>query len=137
MITFEIPGKPQPKQRARTVTGHSYTPERTVLYENWVRLCYGDRPKLTGPVVATIMLLYEVPKSYSGARRKRCLAGEEYPTGKHLGDVDNVAKSILDSLNGIAYHDDSQIVRLRIAKLYAKESKAIVALTEAKDEENG
>lgn len=137
MITFEIPGKPQPKQRARTVAGHSYTPAQTALYENWVRLCYGERPKLNGPVAADITLFYDVPKSYSNKRRERCLGLLEYPTGKHLGDVDNVAKSILDSLNGIAYDDDSQIVRLRIAKLYAKESKAIVALTEAKDEEDG
>ena len=34
-----IPGKPQGKARARTCkTGHSYTPENTVLYENLIKL---------------------------------------------------------------------------------------------------
>jgi Holliday junction resolvase RusA-like endonuclease len=29
------------------------------------------------------------------------------------GDIDNLAKSVLDALNGVAYHDDSQVVWLQ------------------------
>jgi len=29
------------------------------------------------------------------------------------GDIDNLAKSVLDALNGVAYHDDSQVVFLQ------------------------
>ena len=35
-------------------------------------------------------------------------------------DTDNIAKSILDSLNGIAYKDDKQVVDLRVRKQYAE-----------------
>ncbi len=31
-------------------------------------------------------------------------------------DVDNVAKSVLDGLNGIAYEDDDQVVELLVRK---------------------
>jgi Holliday junction resolvase RusA-like endonuclease len=33
-------------------------------------------------------------------------------------DSDNLGKAILDSLNGIAYHDDSQVYSLQIEKWY-------------------
>jgi Holliday junction resolvase RusA-like endonuclease len=39
-----------------------------------------------------------------------------YPTIKP--DTDNIAKSILDSLNGIAYKDDKQVVKLTVEKRY-------------------
>jgi Holliday junction resolvase RusA-like endonuclease len=39
-----------------------------------------------------------------------------YPTIKP--DTDNIAKSILDSLNGIAYKDDKQAVKLTVEKRY-------------------
>ena len=33
-------------------------------------------------------------------------------------DTDNIAKAILDALNGLAYYDDAQIVELTVAKRY-------------------
>ena len=43
--------------------------------------------------------------------------GKLLPTKKP--DVDNVAKSVLDALNGVAWLDDSQVVRLEISKSYS------------------
>lgn len=45
-------------------------------------------------------------------------------------DSDNIAKIICDSLNGIAYHDDSQIVELYICKSYSENPKVIVTIAE-------
>ena len=45
------------------------------------------------------------------------LENEISPTIKP--DTDNIAKSILDSLNGIAYKDDKQVIRLIVEKWYA------------------
>ena len=36
------------------------------------------------------------------------------------GDVDNLAKSILDGLNGVLYLDDKQIVDLHIRRCYGE-----------------
>jgi Holliday junction resolvase RusA-like endonuclease len=33
-------------------------------------------------------------------------------------DVDNLAKAILDALNGVAYEDDSQVYSLEVQKWY-------------------
>ena len=53
---------------------------------------------------------------------------EEYPLKKP--DVDNVAKIILDALNGIAYRDDKQVVELYVKKSYAGESGVGVTISE-------
>lgn len=43
---------------------------------------------------------------------------------------DNIAKAILDSLNGLAYKDDSQVTELIVLKEYGTENKIYVELEE-------
>jgi crossover junction endodeoxyribonuclease RusA len=38
-------------------------------------------------------------------------------------DVDNLAKAYLDGLNGIAWHDDRQVILLHIKKIYVTEDE--------------
>ena len=45
-------------------------------------------------------------------------------------DCDNLAKIILDSLNGIAYKDDAQVCELLVCKYYGDEPKVEVMLYE-------
>ena len=45
-------------------------------------------------------------------------------------DCDNLAKSILDSLNGLAYHDDKQVVELVVKKYYAENAEVKIKLSE-------
>ena len=56
------------------------------------------------------------------------LNNEIYPTIK--SDTDNIAKSILDSLNKIAYLDDKQVVDLRVRKQYAEVPSVSVWISE-------
>lgn len=51
-----------------------------------------------------------------------------FPTIKP--DTDNIAKSILDSLNGIAYLDDKQVIRLTVEKWYAEVPSVSVKIKE-------
>ena len=113
-----IEGKIKGKARPRVFNGHGITPKDTVQYENWVKICYKEQDGryLEGSVKATITAYYKIPKSYTKKRIKAINEGLEFPTKKP--DVDNIAKIILDSLNGIAYKDDSQIVNLTVIKKY-------------------
>ena len=113
MREFKIPGKAQAKQRPRMGrSGVVYTPKETMIYENYVRMCYSDYAKQFGwtpyetQIRAEIEVLVQVPKSDSKVKKKAKLEGEMRPTVKP--DCDNLAKSILDSLNGLAYQDDKQ-----------------------------
>lgn len=127
-VIFTVPGEPQGKARARTCGGHTYTPEKTVLYENLIKTEYarqcGNRKFATlsdgtaQPVAVRIEAVYGIPKSYSKKKRERALNGELAPTKKP--DADNIAKVVCDALNGVAYVDDTQVIDLRVFKRFGE-----------------
>lgn len=123
MIVVE--GKIKGKARPRVFNGHAVTPKDTVTYENWVRVNYKEQcgKYLEGAIRARIIAYYKIPKSYSKKRIEKILEGQEQPIKKP--DADNIGKIILDSLNDIAFHDDSQIVDLRIIKRWTQENERV------------
>lgn len=129
-IEFVIPGEPKAKARPRvTKNGFAYTPKETVQYENWVKQCYISeygQTMLDGQIKAEIKAYFRIPKSFSKKKRKLIELGELRPTKKP--DTDNIAKSVLDSLNGIAYKDDSSIVELKVSKYFDDQPRVEVTL---------
>lgn len=123
MIVVE--GKIKGKARPRVFNGHAVTPKDTVTYENWVRLNYKEQcgKYLEGSIRARIIAYYKVPKSYSKKRVQAITEGLEHPIKKP--DADNIGKIILDSLNDIAFHDDSQIVELIVIKRWTQEMERV------------
>jgi Holliday junction resolvase RusA-like endonuclease len=132
IVTFIIEGEPQGKGRHRTTkTGHTYTPQKTLLYENWIKTCYLSRAgekMLQGPIKASIEAYYTIPKSKSKNVKAQMEKGIIRPVKKP--DVDNIAKAVFDSLNGIAYKDDAQVVELSMSKYYAENGFVKVMLEE-------
>ena len=128
VVHINIPGKAQGKQRPKfSRQGNfvkTYTPEKTVNYENFVKMCWmqtEDAEKLHGNICAVIVARFSIPKSVSKKKRKEL--NENYCPKKP--DCDNIAKSILDALNGIAYDDDAQIVSLDVSKLYSDTEEGV------------
>ena len=125
-------GKIQAKQRPRFNGKFAYTPKETVNYENWVKACYLEKYRNEKPfekaLEVNIIAFFEIPKSTSKKKKEQMLNNEIYPTIK--SDTDNIAKSILDSLNGIAYLDDKQVVDLRVRKQYAEVPSVSVWISE-------
>ncbi len=137
-ISFSVPGEPVRKGRPRfTRTGHPYTPGKTGSYESLVRLAYGGSgtifPKGV-PVRVKITAYFGIPKSASKKRRAMMIAGDIAPTKKP--DFDNIQKIICDALNGVAYHDDSQIVKADIEKVYSTTPRVEVTVAAWTKEEN-
>ena len=133
-MKFIILGKPVAKARPRmTKQGFAYTPQKTVNYENLVKYTFQsefpNHKPFEGYIKATITAIFDVPKSYSKKKRKELLEGHN--NYDHKPDTDNLAKIILDSLNGIAYKDDSQVTLLTINKEYGEQAKVIVEIEEA------
>ena len=129
-LAIVIPGKPVGKGRPRFSTANgfprSYTPAKTVEYENLVRLAWmqAGHEKIEGPIEVMIDASFSIPK---GTSKKKAAEMDKkvYP---HKPDCDNIAKAVLDALNGIAYDDDAQIVALRIAKNYRLEGPQVRAV---------
>ncbi|MEG2918856.1 MAG: RusA family crossover junction endodeoxyribonuclease [Clostridium sp.] len=123
MITVE--GKIKGKARPRVYNGHAMTPQDSVNYENWVKLCYQQQGgmHLEGPIRANIIVFHKVAKSFTKKRLKNIREGLEYPLKKP--DADNITKIVLDSLNKIAYDDDSQVVEMIVSKRWTEDLERI------------
>lgn len=123
VLDFTVPGAPKGKARPRvTRSGHAFTPKGTVEYENAVRLHFTERypehiPVEEKSILAIIDAAFPIPKSWPKKKKEEAVHGLIRPTTKP--DTDNIAKSILDSLNEIAYKDDSQVTGLCVTKCYS------------------
>ena len=136
MISFTVEGTAVPKQRPRISGRRAYTPKRTKDYEE--RVLEAFRSSYSGfypafgkdvPVRICISVIQEIPKSWSKKKRAQAENGEIVPLSRN-GDVDNIAKSILDALNGFAYEDDCQVTTLIVTKQYGVRPCAEVQLRE-------
>jgi len=60
-----VEGTIKGKARPRVFGKHAITPEDTVNYENWVKICYQQQygRHIDGPVKAVINVYHKVPKS--------------------------------------------------------------------------
>lgn len=121
-IAFIVKGEPKGKGRPRFAkSGHTYTPKETRDYEERIRteylkLYYGIKFEKGIPLKMSIFAEFAVPKSDSKRLREKKLQNELLPTKKP--DADNIVKVVADALNGLAYHDDTQITDIRIVKRY-------------------
>lgn len=147
-ISFTIPGEPIAKGRPKATTiggfARMYTPQTTVRYEHLVKLAFVEEaertsqkrhahgfPTMTFPVAnemveVEIVFGLPIPKSMPNWRRALALDGSLAPITKP--DLTNLAKSVEDGLNGVAFVDDSQIVELTLRKKYTDSPSTRVTL---------
>lgn len=125
MIEFTIPGKPVAKGRARsTKSGHHYTPQETVIFENKVAVfakqAMQGKPPLEGGLCLACHFHIQRPDLHYGAKGVK----ERFAEVKHTSkpDVTNLVKSIEDGCNGIVWHDDRQIYRIVATKVWDRDS---------------
>lgn len=102
------------KGRVRFVrqTGRTYTPDATAEAMERIRMAYeaagGPMAPRGAEVHVVIMASRPMPKS----RPKRL----ESEPDTFKPDADNIAKLVLDALNGVAWHDDTQVTDLHVIK---------------------
>lgn len=138
---FTVYGEPKGKGRPRfnTGTGHAITPADTASYENLVKMewraVYGTNafPK-EAMLDMRIKAYYRIPKSASKKKKAAMLAGEIRPIKKP--DMDNVVKVIADSLNNLAYYDDTQIVDCQCRKFYSENPRVEVTIINLSNDKN-
>lgn len=136
MVTFIVEGSAVPKQRPRIHGRTAYTPKKTRDYEERVRQAFrfsyrGETPVFHKGVSVKVCIevIQQIPKSWSNSKTLRAERGEIAPVSRN-GDLDNIAKSILDALNTLAYEDDAQVTLLMISKRYGTDPYAAVRIEE-------
>lgn len=115
-MKITLPYPPSANAYWRTVQGRIIKSEEARKYQQGVRLRWltqardaRPNPEL-GPVVVSVVVF----------RPRR------------IGDLDNVLKVLLDSLRGIAFEDDSQVVELHAARFDDKANPRAEVTVEAR-----
>lgn len=103
--------KPVPKGRPRVGKwGGVFTPKETRAFEklvkDWVKALYTKKPS---EKALRVNIAFYLKRAKTNKKK--------HHTQKP--DLDNVAKSILDSIEGILFVNDSQIVELNLNKYFA------------------
>ena len=126
VLLFNVEITPVAKGRARYARRgnfvSTYTPKKTKDYETVIReqavLFMGEEKTLETPVSVSIEFSMPMPKSTAKKLLEAHLNGSIRHTKKP--DLDNLAKAVLDAMNGVVFLDDSQIVKLTLSKRYSK-----------------
>lgn len=138
MIRFTIPGPAVPQGRPRLTTRgrypHAYDPQESRRYKLLVGMAarsamieQGIAP-MDGPVMLCVQEFRAIPQSWSRKKREAALEGSIFPTTKP--DMSNIVKGIEDAMNGIVWHDDSQVVITRTMKIYDETPRVEVEVKE-------
>jgi Holliday junction resolvase RusA-like endonuclease len=106
---FDVPGQPHPAERPRGLLRRGkggqmvtvwLTPDRTLAAEQTVadafRAAHPDAVPLAGEVRLEVV--------FRRATLRRC-------------DLDNLLKTVMDGLNGLAWRDDSQVAQIVASRL--------------------
>lgn len=131
---FEVPGKVVGKERPRVnmYTGRVYTPNKTKEYEcliqQYFKIVYPTADMLEGRIHIDIIAYLKIPKGTSKVKEKEMLEGNMSPTQKP--DIDNIAKSVLDAMNKVAFKDDNQVTRISVEKRFSTEDKVQITIEE-------
>ena len=116
-----IPGPPIAKARPRFARRGkfvtTYNPQESEEGK-WITIAMSQiEGPVEGPIYLECMFLMPIPKSASKKKQEAMDAGEL----KHVKrpDLDNLTKFCKDCLNGIAWKDDSQVVKMVAEKYYS------------------
>jgi Holliday junction resolvase RusA-like endonuclease len=129
-LVIQLDGEPGAKLRVRfdPRSKRAYQPDKVLRYEGRLahagQLAMDGAELLDGPLKVAIDAFFSIPVSRSKKWRQAALDGDARPEKKP--DVDNVAKIVMDGLNGIVWVDDVLIVELTVRKFYSDHPRMVV-----------
>jgi len=132
-LTFNI--NPVPASRPRVTRWGTFYGKKYKEFkrEMGVMLIESDRPSLVNPVLwledlISADMTFFVPMARSWSKKKKSLKNGQFCDNN--ADLDNYEKAILDSLNGIYFNDDRQIVQQKSQKIWAETGSIRIILKE-------
>ena len=136
MITITIEGTPRPQGSKRHV-GRGIMVESSKYVAGWrewvrhraVEAMRGieviEKPS---PVFVEIVFGFDRPQKHFRSNGELREDAAEYHTGKP--DVDKLLRAILDSMTGIVFRDDSQVMCRALVKRYMKAAQTTITISE-------
>ena len=125
--SFMLAGNPVPDGRPRFARvgkfTRTYMPKKVTDYRQKLKVAY-LKMEFAEPFERAIAVAIKVaiprPQSHFGTGRNAGIIKDRFKEVHHVQkpDCDNFAKMVLDALNGVAYLDDSQCIKLSVHKYW-------------------
>jgi Holliday junction resolvase RusA-like endonuclease len=105
-------------QGVRTYTDDATRAAIVAVQHEWAE---AGRPRIEGPVGLEVMAFTVRPKGHYRTDGSLSAAGKRHPYPDRKPDATNIAKLVEDALTECgAWRDDSDVVQLRVVKLWAE-----------------
>ena len=130
---FEI--NPVPAARPRVSRFSTYYPKKYTRFKKEMEALTGelDTTPCENLVVVSLRFKIKIPQSWS--KKKRLERENTYCNNN--SDIDNYVKAMLDSLNGVYFIDDRQVVEIFASKKYSNEPRILFKMMEMNNDERG
>ena len=115
--TFKI--NPVPASRPRVSRWSTYYPKKYTKFKKDMEALTSEMETTPSEKLVSVELEFGIMIQKSWSKKKREELNNTYCSNN--SDIDNYIKAILDSLNGIVYIDDKQVVELFAKKIYSEE----------------
>lgn len=120
VFTYNL--RPFPAPRPRVTKWGTYNPPEYTEFKDTIKALTKIEQKFEGAIEMEIVFQFKIPKSWSKTKKSSAYWHTQKP------DADNLAKSIKDALNGLVYHDDSQICVLEVVKIWGDCDRIVVEI---------
>ncbi len=122
---------PVPASRPRVTRWSTFFPKKYTQYREDMKMATANIlfTPFEGNIYAQIDFFIQIPKSWS--KKKKLSKQGQYCDNN--ADIDNYCKAILDSLNGVYYEDDRQVVMLKARMYWSNTSRTEVTITKLEE----
>ena len=135
IISHQFDINPVPAARPRVSRWSTYYPKKYTRFKKEMEALTGelDTTPCENLVVVSLRFKIKIPQSWS--KKKRLERENTYCNNN--SDIDNYIKAMLDSLNGVYFMDDRQVVEVFASKKYSNEPRILFTMMEMNNDKRG
>ena len=130
---FEI--NPVPAARPRVSRFSTYYPKKYTRFKKEMEALTSELDSTPCENLVCVSLKFKIKTPQSWSKKKRLERENTYCNNN--SDIDNYIKAILDSLNGVYFVDDRQVVEVFASKKYSNEPRILFKMMEMNNDERG
>ena len=130
---FEI--NPVPAARPRVSRFSTYYPKKYTRFKKEMEALTSELDSTPCENLVCVSLKFKIKTPQSWSKKKRLERENTYCNNN--SDIDNYIKAMLDSLNGVYFMDDRQVVEVFASKKYSNEPRILFKMMEMNNDERG